>query len=68
MEFFHLLVDMIKEAINKLTETKRLYVLLCFIYQYRQKNRFQAIRAITKTLYKATFFDKMYFHHQINLI
>jgi len=38
------------------------------VYQYRQKNRFQSLYSLKRTLKEDSFFDRLYCYHQVNLI
>ncbi len=53
---------------NRFNEAKKIHLFLSFIFQYRQKNRFQAIYSLNRTLKENTFLNRLYFYHQINLI
>lgn len=50
VEFFAFVIDILKENLNRFGDAKRIHLLLSFIYQYRQKNRFQALYSIKRTL------------------
>ena len=59
---------MLKNCLKRVDEQKKIYLLLSFIYQNRQKNRFQAIYSITRTLLDSNFRDRLEFYRQINKI
>lgn len=66
--FFCFLIDLLKNCLKRVDDQKKIYLLLSFIYQNRQKNRFQAIYSITRTLLDSNFRDRLEFYRQITKI
>ena len=62
------MVDLLKSCLKRVNDQKKIQRLLSFIYQNRQKNRFQAIYSITRTLENSHLADRLEFYKQINII
>ena len=66
--FFGLVIDLLKNCLKRVEDQKKIHLLLSFIYQNRQKNRFQAIYSVTRILDDSSLRDRLEFYRQIQII
>ena len=68
MVYFKLIVELLRSSLSRVSDPKMIHKLISYLFQYRLKNRFQAIYEITKVVKNGSFTDKIEYFNAIQMI